>query len=368
MELIDKIMNSKKLPYIQLVDLFTPYLKRYDLKAEKEVTIFIDYFDLLNQLYNGENLDEISSIKYSDRLTIASHVINMISHYRHFFFSRLGIYTNFYIYASFKKDDDILAFNPEYKKEFYTKRLNLKDQTYGVMNSISLNTLKIVRTFLSYVPHAYLINTMNKDYSVLPYYIIHNKDNPNNLLNIIISNEEVYYQDTLDDKTIILDNRVQRSKIITKENLYDILLDKSKTVNPEELTILPELYTAIEPLVANKKIGLKSVKRMGYAKAIKYIQNKVNNNEISNIEYSNPDTVLECLNDLNNEEKEIYKMNMKSINHKYLSSIYDYSPIVESQIVDRFDPEGIRKTNEIYFAKNPVLLDFLFDGEEYVMK
>jgi len=96
--IIEKIFNSKKVPYKVLIPLIKPYISRFNIKPMSNVNIFIDVFNVMKQIYNPQTIESFNSLKNSERRLVASHLINMVSHYRHFFASRYQMYTTFYFY------------------------------------------------------------------------------------------------------------------------------------------------------------------------------------------------------------------------------------------------------------------------------
>ena len=83
-ENVSKILNSKKIRYEKLNELFDGVLpKDTNMKRGKNVNIFIDVKSFLKQLYNPDTLELFSYIDGDNRLIIASELLNTIGHYRH---------------------------------------------------------------------------------------------------------------------------------------------------------------------------------------------------------------------------------------------------------------------------------------------
>lgn len=362
-ELIEKIFNSKKVPYSQLLTILKPYISVYNFQEYSNVNIFIDVFNIMKQIYNPQTIESINSLKNSERRIIASHLINMISHYRHFFASRLQMYTTFYFFYSTREATKLKNINSNYRSTFYDKRLNTDNPVFGILNEIVKENFKLAKTFIEYVPHAYFIDSKDLEPNAIPYNIISRKNNSE--LSIIISNDSIFYQDLLDDNTIQLELRSDKTRIVTSENMFEILLEKTKK-DISSYSLLPDCITILQALSSFKDYDIKGVKNMGYARAFDFVQKALDNNLISNIEYSSPDTLANSLSSLlNDEEKLILKNNMSLINHNYLNICNNYTDVINCQLTERKDAEGVKKVNNTYFEKFPILLDFCFEGEEY---
>lgn len=356
---LEIMLHAKKLRYEKLTEIMKPVIREnYINSNHTSVNIFIDVFDVIKQLYNPKTIDQLNSITKSERYIITSEIINMAAHYRHYCCSRLQKYANIYFFYSDKKSDFLTKINKDYKKDFYSKRLDYNMYSdFGIINNIIKDNIKLIKNFLEYVPSTYFINSGDIEPNVIPSMLIPNSKEDE--FNIIISNEEIFFQDlNHDDKTIILQIKGDNSRVVTKYNMMDIMLSKSKT--KKETFLEPELYTVVKALTGYKNYNIESYKKMANVKAINHIENMIKNNKMSNVEYN-----LESM-------KEIFKDktiidNFRILNNKNIINNLndlDYTNL-STQIVDRVDPKTIRFINDKYFTRFPILLEYLFEGESY---
>lgn len=374
MEILDKILNSKLLNYEKLNELLFPFIKKY--KKESVINIYIDVWDWIKQLYNPDITENLNSLINNEKYTIASHLINIISHYRHYFASRHQMYTNFYFIVSSKKCNGLIKKFPDYKKDFYEKRLNENNQYFGILNSIIKTNFEICKLYIEYIPHAYWIDTVSLDPRGMFNCIIELNNNINqvneirnietdNNLNIILSNDELLLQDLLCNNIINLQSRSEKSRVLYKDNIIKSLLDNSK--KNTESNILPEYITLINPLMSFKNYNIKGLRNMGGIKAVKFIEKAIKNN-IIDID-SNPlihkNSMIQMFKD--EEEFNKYLLNFELTNNEiiYSSNYHNYNNLLNLSLIDRVNALEIRKVNEIYFSKEPVLLEYAFEGEEY---
>ncbi|PTU25742.1 hypothetical protein DA469_22185, partial [Bacillus subtilis] len=177
MLLLEKILHSKKLSYDTLMPLVKPYINNKTIitgndREYNTVNIFIDFWDIVKSLYNPQTLETMNSLKQRERFMIASEVINIIGHYRHFFYSRLKMYTNFVFYYSDKRDTRLTNIDKKYRSSFYEKRLDDKNQTFGLFNNMVKKNVHIIKLFCEYVPHAYFIKTDEMDPRLVPHLFL----------------------------------------------------------------------------------------------------------------------------------------------------------------------------------------------------
>ncbi|AMS01304.1 hypothetical protein AR9_g220 [Bacillus phage AR9] len=376
MLLLEKILHSKKLSYDTLMPLVKPYINNKTIitgtdREYNTVNIFIDFWDIVKSLYNPQTLETMNSLKQRERFMIASEVINIIGHYRHFFYSRLKMYTNFVFYYSDKRDTRLTNIDKNYRSSFYEKRLDDKNQTFGLFNNMVKKNVHIIKLFCEYVPHAYFIKTDEMDPRLVPHlFLSENSRLKQNIINkndmnIIISNEKIHYQDlNLQDRILQLELRgKEKSRFVASEDIIDILLEKSK--KDYYFSILPDMYSLLVSLTGYKDYDISSIKKMGNIKALNFIQKCIDNNILKNIEYNNTDLLNGLRDELGEENlKELYK-NMQLLNN----NLYNFSNKdiinIESQLFDRIDAESVKFVNSKYFDRYPILLEYVFEGEKY---
>jgi len=374
MEILDKILNSKLLNYEKLNELLFPFIKKY--KKESVVNIYIDVWDWVKQLYNPDITENLNSLVNNEKYTIASHLINIVSHYRHYFASRHQMYTTFYFIVSTNKCKELTNKFPDYKKDFYEKRLNINNQYFGVLNSIMKTNFEICKIYIEYIPHVYWIDTNNLDPRGMLHCILELNNKLDNIgeiqkiknegsLNIILSNDDLLLQSLLLPNIINIQSRSEKSRILYKDNIISTLLEGSKKTNTTNL--LPEYITLINPLMSFKNYNIKGLRNMGGIKAVKFIEKAVENN-IINLD-SNPlidkNSMIQMFKD--EEEFNKYLLNFELINNEiiYSTNYKFYNSLLNILLIDRVNPLEIRKVNEVYFNKEPVLLEYCFEGEEY---
>ena len=128
------IINSKKVKYIVLDEL----IKKLPVNTE-EINLFISIDSLLKSFYNPQVNEKINVLDSDDQYMLSSEIINIAAHYRHYFWSRYQIPTNYFFYYSDKEADYCIRELPTYKSSFYGKRLYNKVEFRNLNKMINEN-------------------------------------------------------------------------------------------------------------------------------------------------------------------------------------------------------------------------------------
>lgn len=353
MTIVEKILHSKKLNYKDLKEISDPYFK--DNKCET-INIFIDLFDILKQLYSPQLIEEFKTIRTTTKMNMISEIINIVGHYRHFFVTRYNKFTTIVLYYSTKEDSYLKTINPDYKKDFYNKRLiKEKNSEFYVVNKVINDCLTVVKEYLNYIPHAYLVDTGNIDPRYFNYLIkkeidVSNAINPNDYT-IIMTNNKLSLLDLNEfDNTIIFKNNYNSKYFINKEQIFDELELENNTGLPTD--IIKYLFA----LSGNKDINMKNINKMRDKKAFKFIRDNDYRTLEKNIE------IFKTIDDY-----KLFKNNLLLLNYKSYPFSEFKKAYIKEQIIDISDFEYIKQeTFNIFDSSCVVLFDYLFDGEEII--
>ena len=359
-ESIEKIINSKKIKYSVLEELFYNHLNKRTHYG-KNINIFIDIENLIKQLYSENIMTNFSHIKDSDRIIISAELTNIIAHYRHYFASRKHMYTTFYKFYSDKKSEYHTNINPEYRKEFYAKR-SKNNNTFAIMNNVMNYSLSIMKNVMNYIPHAFYFNTGKIESNLIPYFIMNNHVDEKDY-NLIVSNNTIYRQHLKNfNNLFLLELRSDNSKILTSENIIDELLSKTKKDASDYPNINFNSIDLITILSANKDYNYKTVKGYGPVRTLSVLNKKVTEEKYDNFSKLDEDVIKDVFEDnISGEIIDRYKM----LNHEYIvSNVYhSLNDVVESQMISLNNPGEMKKLNNDVFSNSPLMLDFLFEGE-----
>ena len=360
--MIDKIINSKKIKYSVLDDILRDYLN-FKNHRNKNMNVYIDLETITKQLYTENVLESFNHVKDKDRLAISAEIINIIAHYRHYFASRKQMYSRFFLFYSNDPSKYHIEINDEYKASFYSKR-KTDNTSFRIMNNVMNYSMSIVKDIVNYIPNAFLLNTGNMEPTLVPYFIM----NESNIVkeedyNMIISNNPVFKQDLkYNENSIILELRNDKSKIISKENVIEELLSKSKKTPSDFPNINYNSIDIINLLLPNSYFEMKSIKGYGAVKTCTLLDSKVNKGEYDNFSEYDLSNIADIFDsNIKSEIEERYKL----LDHKHISSVV-YTNMVNklrTQFTEFDNPLEVKKLNDEIFTDNHLLLEYLYEGE-----
>lgn len=364
LEGIEKILNTKKVRYDYMNELFRKYRKIFT--PNSTINIFIDVPSTVKQLYNPENIKGLSgTINKKDKYVIASTLLNMIGHYRHYFATRYQCYTNIVFMYNSKIDSKIKdEIDPNYKKTYYEKRFLLENPIFADLNLILKDNYKVMKSIIDFLPHCYFADSTYRDYRSIFPFMIEQEEFADNL-NIIITTDKLMYQNMLLGDTIILQPKGDRTDVLNSNYIISEVAGNSKTIkeNPDYLTLNPENILLIESMINHKDLDTTGIRNFSYLKAITFL-NK-HNIDINEIIIS-PKSINDIFDGLLiDEEIKTVQNNFKIYNNIYLSKSYEKDLEIMFLGCNKFieDYDELRKTNEVLFSKHPLNLDFYFNGE-----
>lgn len=345
---LDIFFNMRKIKY----EILKPMVEGILGPEVKHISCYINLNSILESLYKQNVLEnlEIGNNKY----TMTSQLMNLIAHYRHYFWSRYGIITTFYIDYSDQKSTYHLNLDSEYKKDYYAKQTSQEGKFLAV-NSMIKKNIRIIELLTQYIPYVYFINTLDTEPSAIPYYLI-TTDNVENNINIILTENELDYQLLELDNTYILKLNGKNSKLI---NRYNVLNDLTK--KKEEKYIINQGLLSLILSIKTNKYNAESIKGFGYIKIINLINKLLNNKEIINIKYKNIEEISKLIDEKNYKliEKK-FKLFDYETSTRFLS--IKHKELIDDSMVDKEDNYNLKRINDTYFIKEPLMLIELTEG------
>jgi hypothetical protein len=361
-ELIEKILNSKKIRYDLLNDLFDHIPSKYET-----VTMYIDLLSILNSLYNPNILESITSFDGDKKRLMSSNIINMAAHFRNYFATRKGKYTNIIFYYSLDESKYETEDNCNYRKDYYFKRFS-KSSEFMVMNKLIKDNIELCEIISDYLPHIYFVNTKEINPLLVPYYYI--EQSLDNELNIIYSNDKMNMLSCLSNShdTYLLSASFGKVVLYDKGSLLE-LYSNSKDYDDSKYSINPDLLPLAYAISGHKKYNIDGLKGYGQKKALNLIQRLLDDGVISNIKYNNKKLLIDDLSNdkkLSPEQISIISDNLDIINPSYMFRKLSKADILSSfSVKDLCDMESLIQINRGYYEKYPLQLEELLIGEDY---
>ena len=351
------ILNESKIKYGKLDELLQDQL--HDLRFSSNVNILVDLKEIYKKFFRPDIMTEFDSVQ-SVKEEILSDIINIIGHYRNYFYKR-NKYTNFVFFYSTKKCDEILKTNPDYKKTYYDKYFEGHDDNEKKKISLFKEITKFLDIFINAVPHCRFFDTYKSDeFAYMKAYIA---NIPNNELTLILSNDDILFQ-LISNNVFVLDIKGIRSSLLRKDNVVSIL-------SKRETSLTSNMIPLIVAIGGNDKYSISGLPRVALNRATQIVDYLVNKdiahdeNSVSvPIDFTKLDTNVKL-------EKKVFD-NRDLITKNYFAIrsdtiYYKNKMLMDSEFatvtVNRSRRE-LEETNAKMFTRFPLQIDMLLRGEK----
>lgn len=356
--LIEKILNGKKIKYEYLNELIPKLPKGIDT-----ITLYIDLYSIINQLYNPVTIKEIHNlINERNKFLISSHLINTAAHFRRYFATRRSCYTNIiFFYSNQKSINEVNIYN-NYRKEYYDKRLNYNNLDYGLLNKNLKSNLRLCEVISDYLPHVYFINTKEINPIVVPYHF--DKGIESNEISILYTSDKIMSLNLLysDDMNLLYNNKFENYFINDRSDLF--LLYTEREIDKLNNKLLPYLYS----ISGYKKYNINGVDKYGPIKTCNEVLKLINDNYLSNIKYNKSLFIddLKKSNKFNNDQLNIISRNIELFDIETI-----YNKLNKSDKLKIFNCKDLQNIKDLinidneYYRLYPLNLEDLLLGEDY---
>lgn len=251
------ILNESKIKYEKLDELLQDQL--HDLRFSSNVNILVDLKEIYKKFFRPDILTEFDSVQ-SVREEILSDIINIIGHYRNYFYKR-NKYTNLVFFYSTKKCSEILKTNPDYKKTYYEKYFDGHDDNEKKKISLFKDVTNFLEVFINAIPHCRFFDTYKSDeFAYMKAYI---DKIPTNELTLILSNDDILFQ-LISNNVFVLDIKGIRSSLLRKDNVVALL-------SKRETSLTSNMIPLIVAIGGNDKYSISGLPRVALNRATKIV-------------------------------------------------------------------------------------------------
>ena len=348
------LLNESKIKYDKLDDLLSDQLS--DIRFSQSVNIIIDLKDIFKKLFRADVPLDMSNKRIVEE--IAADVINTVAHYRNYFYKK-DKYTTFYLLYSKTKCDYFKNSIPDYKKDYYEK---FDDPEMADRKTVLDRTVSVVEKIIQNVPNCSFIDTYKFDELCYARYIVEKA--PNNEITLILTNDEILHQ-LVNKHTFVLHLKGIKSQLITKDNLYNVLLKDTETYD-----IGSELFPLVLSIAGSKKYSFANVTGYALSRSIKLISSLLSEGMCNNISSIEPPINFDALSSSNKLHSVI--LNNRELITKNYDYITRYSTYYGSKIIIEAELQPI-PTRSVYnyflelnakvFNTFPINIDMLVKGE-----
>lgn len=357
MEIMQALLNSKKVKYVVLEKL----VKQLPMNTD-ELNIFISAESIFKSFYTPQLNEKVNVLRNADKYLISSEFINIMAHYRHFFWSRYRIPTNFFVYYSSKEASYNKSLVPDYRESYYNKR-SFSTYEYSNLNKMIYDNMKLAVLLSEYLPNIYIVDTKTLEPSVLPYHIITNNGSIDGLTNLIFTNNKMDYQLANLPDTYIVDLKSDDTRILNKDEIMLELIKGSKVKKSTSLN--SEFYSSVLALSGCKHCGVRGIEGLGPLKTVSKLEKLIGLGTISNDEMSSKinltaDKILDNEKHINMAVNNYNALNIANM-YKHISPKEKHN--LENAIVNKSDNMSLIQINDKYYQEYPLMLIELMEGE-----
>ena len=312
--------------------------------SAEHINVFIDLNDVLMPLYTSQITKDAVEI-------IASCILNMVSHYRTYFWTRHRVVTQIVFIYSDITSPDILRFCPEYNA-LYRNRMN----NGHVMHDRILAAMERVALLVPYMPDVYL-KCGNVEPAVMINYLAKQPQFVD-IINVVISGSEYMYALPGQCKnTVVFRNKVtSNGKTALSYNGFNainaFIYETRKSVIEE--VIYPPLITAIMALSGLPKRMVNSTKDISSTlRLVKQIPVDI---------IGDPKAMYQCMMNISSKKKtqllsyEDWYNRYMALDLNLQTMMYANTPQAAdaSFLTNLDDPESVKYINGTYFKKYPI--------------
>lgn len=346
---IEPIINYQKVKYEKLKEIIPS-----ETVINKTVNIYINMNSILEYFYTNKMVDAMNSLIKLDNIVFTAEFINLMAHYRHYFFSRHRSKTRFFIYYLNKP----VSYDNKYMESMIKTRGSEKIRT-GLMSEILDINLKLIDNICTYLPNIYFISSEGMDHSSIPYYLIKKLSKREDETNIVMTHDYYDYQLLNLPRTMILSASGDRSKMYTLKNIYDKKLSGLKYNKVNDIS--PELFSLIMSLTGHKDRDINKIDNYGFSKAIKKIDELLSNGLIKNGYNFNLTYLSKVMNVSENGLTHNFSLCDLRTKNNILKSTDEI--LITRKLINLRDNNAIMDINSRYFKFNNIHLIELEEGE-----
>ena len=336
-------INEMRPKYESLDNMLMNYTS--NVSYSNNVNIIVDLKECFRKAFRYGDFD---SITYDDLIeSVVGDIVNMLGHWRNYFYKNFK-YTTFFVIYSEKQCDKFKALDISYKSKWYEKY-----QHSGVSDMVKA-CLAILKDILVNVPHCNYIDVSDYDEHIYTKYILENHPRD---LNVILSNDYTLF-DLLGKNNVLVNCKMGDACTLVNEKNAIATLTKDKYSFSNKLV---PLFLAIS---GYDKYSIDGIRLFGAIKSAKLINDLLESSQVFETEY--------------------YKINFDLMFNKYICENIDlvkknysiFMPIdlileAEKSIINKcvnidtiLSMSAFQEINSQMFTNNILDLQKLFAGEQ----
>jgi hypothetical protein len=329
-------------------------LPKYEAVTDT-IDIYLDVRSVFGIFFNDKFGFSAKDIPPRERMLLSSELMNIVGHYRRYFWSRREIRTRFTMVHSAIASRRCVSLMPEYKAEYIRSRRI--DGPYPENARFVEDNLEIVAMMSNRAPGTYFINSGTVDPDCIPRFLVKSKS-----VSICLSNNPSWAQHACFAKSHLLTLKGNESKLIRYCDVIDYLTDGAYTKKFEEGSIPYRLAEWLLAVSGSKKHNVPGWKGFGPVKTAKYFSSR----NLVNGDFYDPESMkvdmIEAAVEEDKIEQALTSFDVLSIRRNIECMTESERAVIEAQLVSNPDASSLEEANASHFGATPIRLGYLFDG------
>jgi len=355
---IDPLFNMHKIRFTKLDELISNNCS--DITNKSNINVFINFETILSTLTKGDIEKYFRMTRNNKVFEFISNILNLASHYR-LYFSKNKLFSKIFIYIGYPFDSVFKnkSINPNYRCT-YNHKYGAGMTNFSTHDVVS-ESIDQSKTIFEYIDNVYLIASGIVEPALIPTIV--NDDQDNKAINFLVTKDPYEYQ-YVNKGYYILRPKSDKSYLVSKNNVIDIMKQENNIVS--DIMVDTEYLPFILSLLGDKKRNIEKVRGIGFGRLIKLIQLNLDMNILSPNVFN-----INLLSDvLKPEIRDILLKNYYCTDVDTQMKLLNFRDkhIILDQLKDKFDNDGLKKMNEMYFRENPINLIELTSGDKYLKK
>lgn len=340
---VERLINTNLVKYETLVPIVN---ECFATSNATHLNLYVDLYSVLKILYSNMDLD---LGRYN---VLASTIINIGAHYRHFFRTRYK--TEVSVYFIYGKN--IPYINNQFYRGYNKKAIDSYVAKKSVNKYIdeSIDTIGLI---IDYLPDMYLLKT-DFETSVLIYDLMCRTDIENKKGHLVLSKDPYTFQlVAMKPDTVILRTKRDNQSfgVDMRSIMYHYLTLRKSPITTTFLD--PGMLTLLETLTNFPERNVKSL--LNTRTAIKILEDLVKGSYIIN--GYNSASLMDIYSHESISSKitnpDIFTNRFKALDVQFQHLVYLESPeclTIPSRLINKDDPVSVRSVNDYYFKDCPI--------------
>jgi len=324
------------------------------------VDVFLDVRSVFGVYFNDRFKEASASCPAAKRMLLSAELLNMVGHYRHYFWSRRELPTRFVLVHSPQASRRCKELFPEYKSEYEESRS--RTGPYPENAAMVEDNLEIVGILAKRIPDTAFIDTGTVEPDCIPQMM---KD-PDRVA-LCLSNNPSWAQHACFPMMNLLTLKGDKSQLVRFGGVMDYLTKGAHTRSMDIRAAAAVPYRLAEWVLAiggSSKHSVPGWKGFGAIKAMNYLSKR----DLMGSDFYDVDSMAEDMTEAGIVQDRIDLartfFDVLSVRRNAESVTEAEGAAIEAQT--RCDPDmnSLQDANAEYFGALPLRLGFLFEGCE----